>query len=105
MIEKTLCKPINKNKHDHQDDLEHKFEQQWQVRMADKYQDGEFPKGVAQPAVRALASIGVTRLEQLAGMCESDLIKLHGMGPKALGALKAAFAEKGLAFKDPGEKS
>jgi len=73
--------------------------------MVDKKQNGEFPKGVAQPAVRALASIGVTRLEQLANHREAELVKLHGMGPKALAALKAALAEKGIGFADPEKDS
>ena len=59
-----------------------------------------FPKGIAQPAVRALASIGVTQLAQVTNHREADLAKLHGMGPKALGALKAALAESGLSFAD-----
>ena len=61
----------------------------------------EFPRGVAQPAVRALASIGVTQLEQLAGANEADLLKLHGVGLRTLASLKAALAEKGLAFAEP----
>ena len=57
-----------------------------------------WPAGVAKPAQRALASAGYTRLEQLAGIRKSDLLKLHGMGPKAVNALLAALAEKGLSF-------
>jgi len=64
----------------------------------------DFPKGVGQPAVRALASIGVTQLAQLAGVSEEELLKLHGMGPKALGALKAALAENGLSFAEEEKK-
>lgn len=58
-----------------------------------------FPNGVAQPAVRALASIGVTKVEQLSKHRESDLAALHGMGPKALGILKDALKSKGRSFK------
>ena len=64
----------------------------------------DLPKGVGQPAVRALASIGVTQLAQLANHREEELLKLHGMGPKALGTLKAALAEIGLAFADSEER-
>jgi DNA-directed RNA polymerase alpha subunit len=53
---------------------------------------------VSKPAERALAGAGYTRLEQLAKARESDLLKLHGMGPKAMDALKKALAEKGLSF-------
>ena len=65
----------------------------------------DFPRGVAQPAVRALALIGVTRLTQLVDFRKEDLIMLHGMGPKALATLKTALAEKGLTFSDPEKDS
>ena len=58
----------------------------------------DFPKGVGQPAVRALASIGVTQLAQLANHREADLLKLHGMGPKGMRVLKEALSESGLSF-------
>jgi len=64
----------------------------------------DFPKGVGQPAVRALASIGVTQLAQLTNQREVYLAKLHGMGPKALGALKTALAENGLSFAEEEKK-
>jgi hypothetical protein len=50
------------------------------------------------PAMRALASIGVTRLDQLAEHREPAIATLHGMGPKALAILKEAMALHGLAF-------
>ncbi len=58
----------------------------------------EWPKGVAAPAQRALASAGITHLDQLAGVKEADLRKLHGMGPKAIDALRQALKEMGLTF-------
>jgi uncharacterized protein YdhG (YjbR/CyaY superfamily) len=57
-----------------------------------------FPKTSA-PAQRALHNAGYTRLEQLSKISEADLLKLHGMGPKAVGILKQALKEKGLKFK------
>jgi DNA-directed RNA polymerase alpha subunit len=56
------------------------------------------PAGVAKPAQRALANAGITSLEGLAKVPEAKVATLHGMGPKALDALKAAMAAKGLAF-------
>ena len=56
------------------------------------------PKGVGQPAMRALASVGVTELDQLTQFTEPELKALHGMGPKALGILKAALAARGKAL-------
>jgi len=68
----------------------------WQRRMDN--QTKVWPKGVAAPAQRALANAGYTRLEQLTGVKESDLRRLHGMGPKALVALRQALEEMGLSF-------
>jgi len=54
-----------------------------------------FPAGIAQPALRALAAAGYTRLDELRGMAKADLLKLHGMGPKAVGLIMAALKEGG----------
>lgn len=61
----------------------------------------DFPKGLAQPAIRALLSAGYTRLDQLTAARESDLLKLHGMGPKALALLRSALSARGLSFASP----
>jgi DNA repair protein RadC len=55
---------------------------------------------LAKPAQRALAQAGFFRLEQLAKVSEAELLKLHGMGPKTMGQLRAALAEKGLNFAE-----
>ncbi len=57
---------------------------------------------ISAPATRALAGIGITRLEQLTTVTEADLKKLHGMGPKGIRILKESLHERGLSFK--GEK-
>jgi len=54
-----------------------------------------FPKGVSQPAIRALASAGYTHLDQLAGVSEKHLASLHGMGPKALRIIAEALKAQG----------
>lgn len=59
-----------------------------------------FPRGLSAPAQRALAGAGYTRIEQLAGVTEADLLKLHGIGPKAMPLLREALAAQGLAFAD-----
>jgi hypothetical protein len=56
------------------------------------------PKGLSKPALRALASAGYTRLEQLAKIPESEVAGLHGMGPKGLKILRAALAANRLSF-------
>ena len=53
----------------------------------------DFPK-ISQPALRALHSAGYDHLEQLVGITELELGKLHGMGPKVLGILREALAAK-----------
>ena len=59
----------------------------------------DLPK-LSAPARRALAGAGYTRLDQLAGVREADLMKLHGMGPKARDMLREALRERGLTFRD-----
>jgi len=51
---------------------------------------------VGAPATRALNSAGYTSLRELAGVPRSDLAKLHGMGPKALGIIEVALEEHNL---------
>ncbi|GAB3960394.1 helix-hairpin-helix domain-containing protein [Micromonospora vulcania] len=51
---------------------------------------------IGAPATRALHGAGYTTLRQLAGVPRSELAKLHGMGPKALGLLQAALEEHDL---------
>ena len=57
-----------------------------------------FPKGLAQPALRALASAGYDHLEQLAAVPASEVRALHGIGPNALQNLRDALSTLGLAF-------
>lgn len=59
----------------------------------------QWPRGVAKPAQRALASAGYTSVDQLTNARESDLAALHGMGPKALDALRADLAKRGKTFR------
>ena len=51
------------------------------------------------PATRALDNAGITSLAELTSWSESDLLALHGMGPKAVGILRERLAEQGLALK------
>jgi hypothetical protein len=59
---------------------------------------GDLPK-IGAPATRALASIGVTRFEELAGQSETELVALHGFGPRALRILKEALAAEGMTLR------
>jgi hypothetical protein len=58
----------------------------------------DLPALLAAPARRALASAGYTSLAQLSTANEADLLRLHGMGPKAIGQIRAALAAQGLTF-------
>ncbi|MDF9842938.1 MULTISPECIES: DNA-binding protein [unclassified Paenibacillus] len=62
--------------------------------------DSGFPGKLSQPALRALAQAGYTRLEQLTAIKETDLLKLHGMGPKGIVILRETLAAKGLSFAE-----
>lgn len=55
---------------------------------------------IGAPATRALASIGVTRLTQLAGFRVEELLELHGFGPRAAEILRVALTQRGLTFAD-----
>ena len=65
--------------------------------------ENDFPPGIGQPALRALAGAGIESLDQLTQVSEADLKKLHGMGPKGIRILGEALAAKGLSFA-PGKK-
>ncbi len=54
---------------------------------------------IGAPATRALALIGVTRLDQVAGCSRSELLALHGFGPRALRLLEEALAARGEALR------
>jgi hypothetical protein len=59
----------------------------------------DLPK-LPAPARRALLGAGYTRLEQLTEVSESEVMRLHGMGPKAMQVLRNALQERGLTFRD-----
>ncbi|MEP7103084.1 MAG: DNA-binding protein [Candidatus Dojkabacteria bacterium] len=69
------------------------------MKIRDSQKVSNFPKGVGAPAIRALASVGVSKVEQLVKFREVQLKGLHGIGPKALGVLKAELKSKGLSLK------
>ncbi|MFE3449379.1 hypothetical protein ACFXJ8_10625 [Nonomuraea sp. NPDC059194] len=58
----------------------------------------EFPHVIGNPARRALAQHGYTRYEQLTSVTAAELLKLHGVGPKAIRILTEELAARGLAF-------
>ena len=55
---------------------------------------------LAAPARRALAHAGIAEFGDLARIGEAELAALHGMGPNAIGKLKAEMARRGARFAD-----
>lgn len=54
---------------------------------------------IGAPATRALAAIGVTRLDQVAALTEVELLALHGVGPRAVRILGEALVARGEGFR------
>lgn len=61
----------------------------------------DLPRGIGAPASRALAAAGITRLQQLTSISEAELLRLHGVGPKAIRLLREALSERRLKFAAP----
>jgi len=58
-----------------------------------------FPSGVSGPALRALSAADIRSLADLTHWTKADLATLHGMGPKALDALRCALEASGRSFR------
>jgi hypothetical protein len=61
----------------------------------------DLPRGLGAPAERAFAQAGYTRLEQFGDVTEKDLLRLHGVGPRAIRLLRGALAAHRLTFRSP----
>jgi hypothetical protein len=68
------------------------------MSQKDKQAECDLPIKLSKPAQRALNSAGYFRLEQLADLTEDELLKMHGMGTKAMDQIRQALAAKGLSF-------
>ena len=55
--------------------------------------------GLAAPARRALVNTNLLKLNDLKKISESELKKLHGMGPSAIKTLKLAMKKSKISFK------
>lgn len=60
--------------------------------------DVDLPK-IGAPATRALASNGITRLDEVAEHSKAELLALHGVGPRAVRILEAALAARGQSMR------
>jgi hypothetical protein len=63
-----------------------------------KADNSDFPPGLSQPALRAFAAAGYRKLADFARISETELLELHGVGPKAIRLLRPALAARGLSF-------
>lgn len=59
----------------------------------------DFKKNLSAPAKRALENAGIDSLENLSKWTESNLLKLHGIGPSSIPKLKSALEEAKLEFQ------
>ncbi len=62
--------------------------------------ESDLPAKLGNPARRALVAAGYERLEQLTSVTESEIGKLHGMGPKGLEQFRSALAARSQSFAD-----
>lgn len=60
----------------------------------------DLPTELAKPARRALEGAGYVKLEQITVLSEVEVLKLHGMGPKALKQIRLALNDRGLSFRN-----
>jgi hypothetical protein len=60
----------------------------------------DIPATIGAPAHRALATAGYTHLAQLIAVSEAELLRLHGVGPKAIRLLREALTAQGLTFAE-----
>jgi DNA-directed RNA polymerase alpha subunit len=61
-------------------------------------QPESFLRLLSNPARRALEAAGITTLQELSNFTERVILKLHGIGPKALPILRKALHDAGLTF-------
>ncbi len=59
----------------------------------------DLPTSIGKAATRALATAGVTTLDQVATHSRAELLAMHGVGPKAVRILSDALAEKGKTLR------
>ena len=61
-------------------------------------EETEFPRNMGKVAPRQLALHGYTRFEHLTTVTQAELLKIHGVGPKAIRILEEELAARGLSF-------
>lgn len=54
---------------------------------------------IGRPATGALVAAGITDLDQVAARSETELLALHGVGPRAVRILAEALTARGRSFR------
>lgn len=80
--------------------IDRKMRGRFTKKLQHGQQDSDLPAGLASPARRALVGAGYVRLEQFTTLTEAEVLRLHGMGPKAMDLLRRALEARGLAFAE-----
>lgn len=60
---------------------------------------GDLPNELGKTAPRALQAAGIDSLLKVSQHTETQLLAVHGVGPKAIRILRAALADQGLEFR------
>ncbi len=63
-----------------------------------RHTDSELTRALGKVARRELAAHGFLRYEQLTAVSSRDLLRIHGVGPKAVRLLAAELSARGLGF-------
>jgi hypothetical protein len=71
-------------------------------RATDPLERSELTPAADRPARRELAVNGDTTYEHLTTATAADLLKIHGVAPKAIRILGEELAARGLSFRTPG---
>ncbi|OLT49195.1 hypothetical protein BJF85_10030 [Saccharomonospora sp. CUA-673] len=61
---------------------------------------GDLPNELGKTAPRELQSAGIDSLAKVSACTETELLAIHGVGPKAIRILREALAAKGLSFRE-----
>jgi DNA-directed RNA polymerase alpha subunit len=68
------------------------------MKNLSKSSGNDLPVGIPKPALRALEAAGFKNLTDFTQVGEEELLKLHGMGPKAVRIIATELEAKGLSF-------
>jgi predicted flap endonuclease-1-like 5' DNA nuclease len=66
----------------------------------DNQTPSEFTQRIGKVAIRELALNGYTQYEQLTVVTSKELLKIHGVGPKAIRILAEELEARGKAFAE-----